>query len=244
MYQDRLYDADGNYVICKSGKILHEKSTYDDYNFNRLPSDFLYENYYFSEAILNALYNITNNKISAFKHLACLVASAYSSSALLKSATIIVTNKANHDAVMFLLDKLFYSKNVTLLKEHYTKPTLFYEEYINHNFINTPVFMVQEDLPDNCDNLRNLVSAKTFRLKIKDYGDICFKNKIPFLLVTSDEAFAQKFAIQVNSNIIRTNEEIPIDLNKISESDIRTLRQSLAINGLRLFSQPASKKNI
>ena len=245
MQRERLYDASGNYVKFVNGNIIHEKNTDaadDYYNFNKLPYDFLKEDYYFSEAILNALYNITNKKISAFKHLARLVASAYSDAALLKSATIIVTTTNNHNSVTSLINKLFNNQNVSLPKEWYINPTLFYEKYINHNFTNTPIFFIQEYLPDNCDNLRNLVGAKTFRLKIKDYGDISFKNKIPFLLITSDEEFVKKFSIQVNSNIIRTNDAFPINLDKISESDIQSLRQSLAINGLRLFAQPDSKR--
>ena len=235
-YTGRIYDSCGNFILYKNNRIVLASDGAEDFNFNKMPTPFTYGKLYFSKPLLDALGEIINYNMKAFDNIAKLVVSAYSSIALLKAMTIIVTSPENLNITRVFFHNLFDQRGIPCKIEELTSLSETYNAQMVRNLTDTPVYFIDEgSAPKDYVTLEKLIKSTYISVRDDDAGEVRFKNTIPLLLITSDKELVKFYSTQVKCNIIKAGTS-EVNIEMISPSDYEALRQSLAAYGLKLLS--------
>lgn len=192
----------------------------------------------------------TPNSFEAFVSLAKIVAAAYITSYKYNTATIIQTNNANHDNIIYLIHAIFGSEFLYLHPNDYNREkfheTLHFQSYFN----NTKLLLLFADkyVLTQYEGLRNLVQGNTQEIKDPIAGKIKYKSRRPVVIITNNEKTAQKLSKQFRkSKILKFDTTLDIVFQYFQNPErMFNVRLVLLLLGMKLLSDnqnhPATPK--
>ena len=213
-------------------KQLPHRKLIDGCIYNYIPQEPIIGDYVPSDRLNDLICNICGNKKHSLKTLAKLTASAYLNDIPFKNAVIFLAEGQAYENVKMFFLKLFNS-NVYLLHDVNMKN---YDDYIISNIFGCNAYILEDSaVPLNIANIRKLVKSTYFEIKDRLIGKIRFKNKVPFIFLTSSRESAKLFNSRIKSTIIVPDNDLP-SMESISDADFVQLRQMLVLYGMKLMS--------
>lgn len=218
-----------------------KKDIADGYIYNNINDGFIYGQYNISEKAKELLRKITGNNPVSLKTIAKLTAAAYSNDLPLKDAVVIVAKGDAYKGIESFFEKLFDENIYVFGDESLKNQKTFFSAYTDTLFMSGGAYVVKEGHTLNVKLLRKLIKSSYLEIYDKCMGKIRFRNKIPLIVFTQSEAYAQKFKSLVKSYIINSDDDICMTDN-ISTAEFIQIRQALALYGLKLLSSPQKQQ--
>ena len=254
-----IFDLNGSFLKYENGRfvfyhILNEDTlnhqtitrpidVIDGYLVTTLNSYFIPGEYRISDATKNMLRKITGGNPDSLKALAMLTAAAYSNDLPLNKAIIMVADASSCEVVDSFFRILFDYNVYTLKRSALKNVNSFFTAYKDTLLMNGGTYIFKEDSTVNFSTVKNIVKSNFIEVKDKKAGTIRFKNKIPLIVLTKSEDYADKFGCRINSYTINVDKDFKY-IDSSFMNDLIPLRQALALYGLKLLSNPTKNTRL
>ncbi len=220
-----------------------KKDLVDAYICNFINSSFKHGEYQITDRIKELLRKLSGNNPRSLKAIAKLTAAAYSTNLPLREAIIVVAKGAAYKAAESFFNKLFDENIYVLNSETLKSARTFFSAYTDTLFMGGGTYVIEEGQTLNSKVLSKLIKSTYFEVDDKLAGKIKFRNKIPLIVLTKHEEFAELFKSCAKAYIVNTDSGFSM-VDNISSDELAQIRQALTLYGLKLLLSPQKNSDL